>query len=427
MLKKISSTIGVKAITAIFAFLTLIITARILGTEGRGIIGLFMATVSFAIMFNYLIGGSTLVYLSSRHPNNTLIWSSYIWAVFSNALAFVIISLSNSSIAEYANHIFVISLLTSLFQINLNMLLGRENVLKYNLYSLLMVSLNFLLICLLFLILEWHSIESFIYSLYVSLAVCFILSLFALKGSLDLKFDKNLWITGVTAMSFGFISQLANISQLLNLRLSFYLIEYYTFTENVGVYSTGTTLTESIWMIAGSMALVQYAIVSNSRDRRESMEMSAKMARVSLILTLMALIPLLILPESFYTYIFGEGFRGIKNVIYALSPGVLSIGFSMAFSHYFAGVGNYKINAICSGSGLLVTLVCSLLMIPLWGIVGAGIASSIAYLFISFLLIVFFIKDTKISIGLLIPSTRDFEALSVLKNKLLSFTRPPHH
>jgi O-antigen/teichoic acid export membrane protein len=411
MFKNIISTIGAKAFSAVFSFLIIIVTAKMLGAEGRGTIGLFLATVTFLMMFNFLIGGSTLVYLIPRYSNSNLLWASYCWAFISNTLGLILMMLLPFPLKEYTFHIFGIALLASVFNVHIQFLIGKERVNDFNFISLLQVFLNLLVVCILFFLFKHISFNAFLLSVYISYSVGVLISYYAIRRILCKPDLKGIIETGKIALSFGFLSQLANLIQLINLRLNFFILEYFYGKESVGIFSTGSTLAESVWLIGGAMSVVQYSKISNTFNQSEAVKTSTQLGKTGLLVSLFSVIPFLILPEEFYASILGDDFKGIKNIILLLSPGIICIGFSLAFSHHFAGTGKYKINIIASFSGIIFTLIGSFLLIPYLGMTGAAISASISYCFITIVLMLFFAAESKVSLWKLFPGKDDIEYL----------------
>ena len=67
-------------------------------------------------------------------------------------------------------------------------------------------------------------------------------------------------------------------------------------------------------------------------------------------------------------------------------------------SSYFGGRGRFHVNAIASAIGLGVGLIGYATLIPRFGIVGAGLASSASYIASSGALLIAFARDTGVSV-----------------------------
>jgi O-antigen/teichoic acid export membrane protein len=114
---------------------------------------------------------------------------------------------------------------------------------------------------------------------------------------------------------------------------------------------------------------------------------------------------MILLPSSFYEFIFGAGFGGIRLVIQALAPGVLFLNLNIIISHYFSGIGKYQLNSIASFAGLVIAIPLFSWMIPAYGLWGAGLASSISYIFTSLIILEFFKKESSMKWGDLFNKT----------------------
>jgi O-antigen/teichoic acid export membrane protein len=210
-------------------------------------------------------------------------------------------------------------------------------------------------------------------------------------------------------LTFGFQNQIAHITQLLSFRLSYYVIEEYIGIAAVGVYSNGISIVESIWMVAKSMSLVQYSYISNSTNREESARITLLLVKAGLFASLLLLIPLVLIPVEAYVFIFGQGFSDIKPVIITLLPGILIYNFSILFGHYFSGTGRYSINGRISAIGLIVSVILYFTLIPLFNIRGAGLATSLSYIFTSLLFLWYFAKENQNWRTYLIPRWNDLK------------------
>jgi O-antigen/teichoic acid export membrane protein len=84
---------------------------------------------------------------------------------------------------------------------------------------------------------------------------------------------------------------------------------------------------------------------------------------------------------------------------------------NMIFSHYFSGVNLPKHNLYGSVVGLLVTIPSIYILIPKYGIIGAGISVSFTYLATIIYQWIIFKKETKVKTIQLLPTLNDFKTL----------------
>jgi len=168
--------------------------------------------------------------------------------------------------------------------------------------------------------------------------------------------------------------------QLFNYRLSYYIIEKYFDRATLGVFSIGVQISESVWIISKSIAMVQYARIANSTDEAYAHRLTSDFIKITGLITVAILAVLLVLPAQFFVLIFKAGFSNVTEVILSLSPGILAVALSLMLSHYFSGSGKPWHNTISSGIGLVFTVGLGFTLIPVYGISGAGLTASAAYM-----------------------------------------------
>jgi O-antigen/teichoic acid export membrane protein len=167
---------------------------------------------------------------------------------------------------------------------------------------------------------------------------------------------------------------------MLSFRLSYYFINYYVSKSAVGIYSNAISIIESIWLISRSISMVQNARIANSTDIDYSVKITLNLLKISFLLVLLAVIVLLFIPAGFYQFVFGEEFGEIRTVIVSISPGILLFSTSFILSGLYSGTGNYHYNTIASIIGLALTIALAFLLIPGYGLIGAGITASVSYI-----------------------------------------------
>jgi len=297
--------------------------------------------------------------------------------------------------SEFTLHIAILSAINSFASINTTILIGKEQIRQANFISLLQPLLIVVLLLIFFSLPAFINIYAYIIALYFSFGISWLTGLFLLRKLpllRDFRFRDSIQAIR-DLFRYGFLNQLAHITQLLSFRLSYYILNSFHGEGSVGIYSNGIALMESVWLISKSISLVQYARIANLDDKSYSQSLTVRLLQVSLVFSLLIILPLLILPASAYVYIFGEGFSGIKTAMWALAPGVLIYNINIIVGHYFSGTGKYQFNTLASGIGLAVSLISFYLLIPAFDVAGAGWATSISYFATSLVILYFFRKD----------------------------------
>jgi O-antigen/teichoic acid export membrane protein len=385
MFRNILSTTVSRLFNAILALAILLMTTNQLGREGMGTIGLIS---------NY-IGGGALIFLAPRHRQMSLFFPSYLWAVLVAFTGTLILTVTNLIPAGFTVDVLLLSLLQSFMSINTNLMIGREKIRAFNLISVLQVVVTALTLYYFLYIIDVQEVRSYVYALYSGFGIGFLLSLIMIwrtpgsRGELvNGKMIREI-------LRYGKYIQTANVLQLLNYRLSYYLIEIFSGRASLGLYNVGVQLSEGVWLAGKSVATVQYARISNMSDRRQAVQLTLLLLRFTLLISLLLVLLLALLPDSLYVAVFGQDFYGVRKVILSLSAGILANAVAMILSHYFSGTGRPVHNMTGSMAGLLVTLVLGLIFIPRYGVIAAGVTASLSYMVNLIYLLVIFIRTEK--------------------------------
>ncbi len=380
MLRKIAITVFSRFLNALLGFAVVATAARVFGAEGYGTIVLLILGITFIQLVNNFVGGPALVYLVPRKNVFSLFILSYAWALIVAAAGANLLFLLRLIPPEFRHETMLLSLISNWTSVNMMILLGRERIKLYNIISVLQTMLIFCCILLFVYVLGRISIDYYIYALYTAYLLSFLISLTAIRLDLVMTDLSMVGNTVKPIIQYGSLMQMANIFQFFNYRLSYYFLEKFTGKPDLGKFAVGVQLAEGMWLIAKSMALVQYARISNEPENAGyARQITLLFLKITLLCTFVMLAVLLALPQSVFTWIFGAEFTNIKFIIILLSPGILAVAACNIFSHYFSGTGRPRFNTISSAIGFVVIICSGFLLIPSWGITGAGIATTLSH------------------------------------------------
>lgn len=417
MLRQSLLTFSSKFFIAIVNFLTVVITARYLGAEGRGVISLFVLDITIVLMVSSFIGGPGLVYLFPRHDVTKLLSVSYLWAMVSSVLvSFVLLAMGLVPHAFFL-HLMILSFLQSILRIQTSLLLSKQKISQYNWVSAVYPVSLFLFLFYAFEIKQQHYIEQYFTAFYLGLGLSIIYSSWLVYKSHSFSFSAKVGEQFEHAFKLGYIIQAANIIQLLNYRFSYFLLDHYYGKHEVGVYSTAISFAETVWIITNSFATVQSAKIVNSQNDDENTKLTIDIIQLVSVLTIAAIAVLLLLPQTFFTWMLGNDFATLTHLLPFLAPGIFFLLFSVQISHYYSSTGNPKMGLLGSFAGLIVTLIGGFLLIPEQASRGAAITASFSYIISSLLLLIIFKNEKKLNIKSFIPSFKNImQATDKIKN-----------
>jgi len=366
--------------TAVINLVVVIMSARLLGDVGMGMISLLVLTVTLNALFVGLFAGAGLIYLTSRHPVKNLLIIGYLWSVIASLIVVFIFQYFTLFPAYFGNDVYLLVIINSFGNINMYILLGRQRIKAHNVITFIQSLLLLLAILFQFYIISFIEVGAYLWALYVSFTFVWLSSTIMMLNSKSNGLQKSIKETIKHTYNYSLILQTGSGVQLLNNRLSYYIIDYMLGTAMLGRFSVAVQVAEGILILAKSFGLVLYSSASNIVNIKEAIKTSIPLFKIAAYATIAATVVILLLPSSFFSSLFGKDFSHIHEVLLFLAPGIVFVSATMLFSSFFAGVGMIKINTNGSIIGLISTVLLSIWMVYYFGLMGAAIATSLSYL-----------------------------------------------
>ncbi|MBW7868502.1 MAG: polysaccharide biosynthesis C-terminal domain-containing protein [Brumimicrobium sp.] len=382
MLKKIIASIFSKGITAISNLLILLISAKYLGAYGRGEMAIVVLGISIVGIFQSIFSGPSLSYLIPRYSFFRLILSALLWNILISLTLPFILAYSGLFPIEYLYDLLLLTILLSSISIFQYIFIGTEKIHPYNLIEIIKASTTAFFLYWFIVHQGNATIQAVIESLYAAYIISFIFAIiFAVwvlrKKKFNTTNERGLFYK---FLKIGFQMQLNNISQMINYRFCYYLVEKFLGLASLGVFSVATSLIEGVWVIFNGISLVHYSKSVNLKNIQLQVKLTQHLTKLSFLLTLPAILIIILLPDSFYNWLLGSEFEGLRPIFASMSLGVLLLATFAILNHHFSAVEKNLINVKSSFIGNIVTISIGLLTIQSYGIYAGGIATSIAYL-----------------------------------------------
>lgn len=413
MIANVIHTFGSRIGIALISFLLLSLNAHYLGPKGLGTIGLIILGITIVQLLTNLINGS-IIYFSSRTKRGNLILIGYLWSILSVGVFALINQFFSLFDADYQWQIYLLAFLQSVISIHLFILLGVENIKKHNLYSLGQSVITLIAVLTFYLLLERIEVMAFIDALFIAYTSMALGSGAAISPYIRETDSKSLVSDFKRAFRYGFYIQTANTFQLLNYRLSYFILDAYAGRSALGQYTASIQLSEALLIPGRSIATVQYARISAKQNDSYAQRITFLFMKLSFLITLVGTLILLLLPTPFYQFILGDEFDQVKLLILCMALGLIALSAEIILSHYFSGTGRQQINSISAGIGLATTLAGCFLLIPEYGAIGAAVTTALSYGSMFFFLFVMMNLQKGVSSIHFIPNRQDFELLKKL-------------
>ena len=412
MLKNIISTLFTKGFVAIINLAILLLSSKQLGSDVRGQVSLLILNIAIIQVINEIYTGYALVYFIPKFSLKKVYSLGIIWTIVCTIICAIILVLLfvwfDVGVKEHWIHLIALPFIIILHSFHMVIILAKEKIKEYNFLNFLQPGLLLSTLLIVFFYFKLKTADSYIIALYVSFAVSLILSSFQvfhifknLQTNVQLFEPNNI-------IKNGFYNQLANLCHMLSNRYNFYLLGN---TILVGIYSSSSSLIESVWIISGSVSPIILTYIANSKDTANNARITFLLSKICFLLSLFCVLVLYFIPRDFFVYLLGEDFIHVKTVMLYLSPGILFISFATIISHYFAGLGKQKILLTANGFGLLATICTSHYFVSRYQLLGACYSTIISYFVAATILVVVFMKQNKFGILDIFRFKKEFDLL----------------
>ena len=417
MFKKILGTGAARAVNVLTQLATLIMGTRCLGAAEWGKAFIAQTDITFLLIGIELIAGSGLVYFTPRKRLSTLMTISYGWIGFVMLiylLLFCILrffpSFYHTIVPKgYAWLVLVMTFVYSLHEFNLNHFLGKEKVATYNWLFLIQILTQVTMMAILIFALNLRTAKALLYSQLCGYSLATLIGWILLFPTLSRDGMEPLRSCFKEMLHYGAFMQLSTLVSTMNKRLSLYLLNSNCSEQQIGVYASGTQVTEGVNIVGQSIGLVEFSALSNTEKEERASQLALRFMKLSILLTFTALLVLCLLPTTFFEWLFSGEFGDIRSIILLMAPGIVFLSAHTILANYFSGTGKPKYNLYASLIGLTVTLIAAFILIPSLGIRGAAITASLTYTALFVYQWIVFHKQTKSKISQLVPNREDWE------------------
>ena len=417
MFKKILGTGAARAVNVLTQLATLIMGTKLLGAAEWGKAFIAQTDITFLLIGIELIAGSGLVYFTPRKKLATLMKVSYGWIAFVMLIYILLFNILHffpnfyhTIVPEgYATLVLLATFIYSLHEFNLNHFLGKEKVSTYNWLFIIQILTQVTMMAVLIFVLDIRTAKALLYSQLSGYTLATLIGWILLFPSLKREGREPLKSTWKELFHYGAFLQLSTLVSTLNKRLSLYLLKTHCDERQLGVYASGTQVTEGVNIVGMSIGLVEFSALSNIEKTGRASQLTLRFMKLSVLLTFFALLVICLLPTRFFEWVFSGEFGDVRSVILLMSPGILFFSAHTILANFFSGTGKPKYNLYASLIGLSVTLIAAFILIPTLGIRGAAITTSLTYAALFVYQWIVFRKLTNSKLSQLIPSREDWE------------------
>jgi O-antigen/teichoic acid export membrane protein len=408
--KNIVHSLVTKGLVAVINFIILIFSSKYLGVSSRGEISILILNIAIIQIINEIFTGYSLVYFIPNYNLKKLFVTGVLYTLAACSLSNTIFYIIKKQLPNYELASYVISLIIILNTFNCVIILGKEKIKLYNFLNVIQPVILLTGLVISIVVLKNYTFTAYFIPMFISFIVAFFISITATLKLISTSKSKleyshsSIFITGLYC-------QIAVLMHIACNRYSYYLLPN---SAEVGLYSSASSLIESILIISNGISPVLLSKVANQGNTLHNQQITLSLSKVSFILSIIGISVIAILPNKFFIFMLGNDFSEIKYYMLLYAPGILMVSFSGIISHYFSALGKLKTVLMCNSFGFIATISLAPYLIKKYDIEGAAIIANIAYFLNCLVLVIVFFGANKLSFSKLISFKNDITALKLL-------------
>jgi len=423
--KNIASNFLTQISISVLAFLVSIIVSRVLGTEGKGIsvsFLLFFQTIGqyghFGITYATPYFSKKTEYTSLQVLNSNFTYTTIICLIIS--LTIILGKGLGLIFTQYSYFMVILGVCILTFTMIAEFLstfyIADERIVEVN-----KINLNSNILKLGTIIILWitNTLNLYTYLLIISFPVIFN-SIFLIKNlKVNFKFVLNK-ILIKKELKFGLTIYLATLFIFMNYKIDQFFIDFMLGKSQLGIYSTAVSLAELLFMIPSSVssAILGRLYNMSNNNENERRRLTSNTIKVTFYITLVLMI-IGMFCTTLIPIVYGEAFREAKTPTIILFIGILFASIGRVSSSYFQSSGKPKVHLYITFVVFAVNVVFNACLIPVIGINGAAIASSISYAVYGIVYVIIFIKKENFTFeGLFLFNKEEINSIKEMKNKI---------
>lgn len=410
-------------------FITLIVKA-----EGKGVLSIFQADIDlFVLFFSFAITTAIVYFVSSKHIVTEKLLAVGLLIIATGLIILLGLLLT---IKFYFSKSFVFPsnynqsfhywyIIISFTLINFNSLIlsffqGISNFRIINFITIFNGCLNFLVFGTCYFLYK-HQYGGINVDDILLISMCLVVVNFVIHLFLFFKFF-NVWpdfklnfkedIRPV--LVFISLGHLAYMVSFITYRIDYWVVEHYDGVEELGYYAQAVGMGQMFWYVSTPIATVLAPFLT-SEHSKDSINIFKFFSRINFSFTF-SLLFITCLFASYIFPIYGSQFSNSVLSFRIISFGILMASVSKVLAVYFIAKNKIIYNLIASTTGMVVAIILDFILIPLYGKIGASIATSISYFSITVVVVIFLKSKFDLNLKNILIVTKD--DVLVIKHKI---------
>ena len=434
--RNILTTLSARVIVIGIALVSSMVLARTLGPEGRGLFALVLLLPELAKSFGLLGFEQANAVYAGLEPSRcrALVWQSVVTAGVVGGLMALggiwYVSLGAPGLRAILRGplwLYVIPLILVpgrlLVEYWLAVLRGMNRIFLLNLVEVGVraASLILVLVCV---VGFGAGVAGAVWA-DASVVVCMILVLSACLASSGVlgrpSFDRPLW---KRTARFALPAYSASVMSYLNYRIDQFIIAILLPPDQLAFYVIAVDIAERLWIIPGAVSMALLPHLTNSRDRDPAL--AAVVARHAMLWMGVGCLLVFALAGVAVELLYSSAFDATISPLRWLLPGIFTFTVGKVLVAEMLAREKIRFTIWLSLAAASLNAVANFVLVPRMGIAGAGLASSLSYSLVSFIVAWYYVRETGVSWGTLVPCRSDLLVYAMLWRRLRRFAVVAH-
>jgi O-antigen/teichoic acid export membrane protein len=224
----------------------------------------------------------------------------------------------------------------------------------------------------------------------------------------------------LSSVTFGLKSHAQSLTGVLHYKIDIYILAAFLGAIEIGYYSIAVALVSLIFFIPNAVGHVMYPRIAALKEG-DAHIFTAQACRNTLFITMLPAVTIMVCGRFLIELMYGAQYLPACEALYLLMPGTISMCIYKILTRNFTSRNRQQLTVYAGLLGLGTNIVLNLALIPGWGIAGAALATTISYSTTSFLLLFFFLRESRMKLmdSLIIKRSDIAEIIEVAQRVLL--------
>jgi O-antigen/teichoic acid export membrane protein len=386
----LSETALVNLLLLALGALTGIITARVLGPEGRGALALALSIAAVATVVAGLGLQQALAYQVARNPEQRreavalAIWIGLLAGGVAAAVVYVLAGLFiDADSAEDATKIAVLTIPASAVGGSLaGLVQGMRAARPFNLLRLAPPAGYAVLLVAAVALGAQLSAEDVALLYLGALLAATALSLYVVRDALRRLRRPSREFTTAT-VRYGLVVNVGSIAWTANRQLAIVVLGALASLDDVGLFSVALGYASPVGVASLALALHTLPDVAAEPDPFQQAVVGRRRIRMTILTTLPIMAAAVIAAPLLLPLAFGDEYSDAVGAAQMLAVGQAALGLSHVLSEISRGMGRPALPALAEGLGVTLSLVVLPLVVPPFGLIGAAASGTVIFFGVS--------------------------------------------